>query len=111
MIVLIRGHSSLGSGISLLQGNLGEYFINLSDTVSCYTSGVLYLLLYRKLQKKVSGSTIHDRLFFLVQVYHVSLAEGTIVSTNEEGGCFLLLLSKVTLLTTVKHCNLVDSFK
>lgn len=52
MIVLIWGHSSPGPGFSLLHRNLREYFINLSDSVSCYTSGMSYLLLYRKLKKR-----------------------------------------------------------
>lgn len=85
MIVLIWGHRPLRPGFALLQGNLGEYFINLSDSISCYTSGMLYLLLYRKL-KKVE-STIHGRLFSLVQVYHVLLAEEKL-SKNKEGVVF-----------------------
>lgn len=110
MIVLIWGSNPPGSGFfSLLQGN-GRVLHKSKRFCFCYVSGMSYLLLYRNL-KKNDRNTLHDRL-----VLPCLISRRKNCQNKWEGTCFLLLfkallLTRVTEISPISCCHLVDSFK
>lgn len=86
--------------------NLGEYFINLSDSVSCYTSGMSYLLLHRKLKKRWERYSPY--IIFTCSSIPSFISRGK-KCQKRRGKCFLLF--RVVLFTTVsvKYCPYISA--